>query len=406
MTERNGRQRRATTRRLFCAAVGAGVLAGCLDLEPETDDEANGSENQTDDTGEGPSTPPDQTPESTPEPEESLALTEAWRSDGLTHTFLVDGQVVGRDSPNVRMYSFDGELRWESQSSDPDSYTVWPSNGSAFARNGAAVFVHYVSFGSGDEHDAQIYAFDADDGTELWSHGTDNDRITAMTATEETVYYAARPFDRGREETPIRALDAETREHRWERTLGERGHRPGKLVARDDRLYVLQDRLRVLDAADGETQRTIELPAGTSNYSIEDGTLYLIGNNETVAMALDDEEIEWSAEYDGGANGSTRLVDGVLYSGDGAGYVTAHDIEADEQLWEYRVDGAVWNRPAVDSGIVWVYDENGIVYAIDAADGDRLYRRGINDDDGAVTAFDGRVYIPGPYYHAYDIERR
>lgn len=405
---------RSTTRRLFCGALGAGALAGCLRLEDEADEETgsmddsdgDGDEPDVDDgsTDDGPTQADDETEETDAE-EDALELTEMWDGDGLTHTYVDDGQIVGRDSPDVRVVSFDGESLWESESSDPDSYSVWPRGGHAMAENDEVVFIQYLSWDTEEEYDARIYAFDADDGTELWRHDTGDDRITAMTATEDVLYYATRPFDRD-EDTPIRALDLDTGEYRWERTLGEHQHRPGELVVRNGLLYVPQYKLYVLDAADGATQRELEISQASTSAMADDDTLYLVGGGETAAVTLSDETVEWTIEPDRHTGGSVAVHDGVLYSGDGSGYVIAHNIERDEQLWEHRVDSAVWSRLAVDSGIVWVYDDDGTVYAIDAEDGERLYRRETDGGDGSVTAFDGQVYVPGPYYQAYDVERR
>lgn len=405
---------RSTSRRLFCGALGAGALAGCLRLE-----EGEGSGDGDGNAGGGQPTEDEQragvddgsegndagdSEEIEEDEAAQLELVEAWGEDGLTHTYVDGGRIVGRDSPDVRLVSFDGEPLWESESSDPDSYSVWPSVGRGFAANDDAIFIQYVSFGNDDDdYDARIYAFDADDGTELWRHDTGDDRVTAMKATDDVLYYATRPFDRN-EDTPIRALDLDTREYRWERTIGENQHRPGALVVKDGLLYVPQYELYVLNAEDGTTQRELEISQASTRAMADSDTLYLAGGGETAAVSLADESVEWTVSLE--RAGGVTIQDGVLYAADGSGYVIAHDVESDTQLWEHRVDSAVWTRPSVDAGLVWVYDDDGTVYAVDAEDGERLYRRDTDGGDGRVAAFDGRVYVPGPYYRAYDIERR
>lgn len=404
-------------RRVFCATAATAAVAGCLRLEedgddaetdpPQRDDGDSGSVDQGNDDPDEPGD--DEIDEERSEDDEDeeddgpdkLDLTEAWDGD-VSHVYVDNDRFVGRDSPDVHVLSRDGELMWASESSDPDSYSVWPSGGRGFAETDEAVFIHYVSFGSGDAYDARIYAFDADDGTELWRHDTGDDRVTAMSATDDLLYYATRPFDRG-EDTPVRALDIDSQSIVWERSLG--GNRPSVLPIRGGSLYVPQETTFVLDPATGDTERELDVVSTGGSTRIDGDTLYLSGYDEIAALDLADETVEWTIRLDRHVNTGVSIADGIAYAGNDASYVLAHDIEADEPLWEHRVDGSVWNRPLVDDGVLWAYDDTSTVYAFDPTDGEPLYRRETEAQGENVATLDGRVYFPEPYYRAYDVER-
>lgn len=408
MTARGPRSSRR--RVLQATSVGiTGGLAGCM--QPLLEEGGNGGQASTDDgepTPDSTETAPEPQPEADSEDTdggdtiEAVELSPAWEVDGLNRVFVDDGQFVGRNSGDVNIVSWDGEVVWASQSGDPDGYSEWPNDGRGFARNDEYVFVHFLSWGIEAEYPAYVYVFDADTGELEWRHDTGADRVYGMDATDDVLYYAARPFDRNDVESPIRAYDLDDREIVWESRFSIND--PWSLTVHDGRIYATTGRMRVLDAATGD----LEAEHGNwFGFHRENETLYFEDGDTVGAYDLvaDERTVDVSV-HDTGTNytsGPTVAGD-TYYVADNSGYLWAIDLETETVRWEQRVDGSLSGRPIVDDGIVWAYDSTSVLWGLDDDDGSVLVRRSTEaDGDDRVSALDGRVFVPEPYYTAYDV---
>ncbi|RQG87061.1 hypothetical protein EA462_15625 [Natrarchaeobius halalkaliphilus] len=384
-----------------------GGLAGCMQpLLEETPDEQSADTHSTpgngDDAGgsdddEAPASGEDTDGDDQPD---ELELTEAWHDLELSHVYVSDGQFVARDSPDVYVLTRDGEVVWSTESSDPDRYSIWPMNGDGFARTDEFAFINYTSFTSEPgEYDGRIYAYDGDDGTELWMHETGLDRLRGLDATTERVYYTGTPFDD--EAVPIRALSVDSREIEWERTIGT--EHPYGPVLFDSTLYVSDDVLYALDPDTGEIEREHDV---SGRFARRGDTLYFTGHESVQAFDLATEAVEWELTLENAIHSQIAVANGTIYAGDDMGYVSAYDADDGSERWEYRLVGSVTGSPRYDDGIVWAFDDTSTVWALDATDGTPLYRRETEAaTDDPMAPLEGRVYVPEPYYTAYDVER-
>src|SRR5262249_54103737 len=81
--------------------------------------------------------------------------------------------------------------------------------------------------------------------------------------------------------------------------------------------------------------------------------------------------------YDAGepVESSAAIVDGVVYVGSGAGYLSASDLERGKMRGKYKVsqEGVGESSPAVRNGVVYVGDLAGVFHAVDAKTGKGLW---------------------------------
>ncbi len=98
----------------------------------------------------------------------------------------------------------------------------------------------------------------------------------------------------------------------------------------------------------------------------------------------------WRFEADDGIESSPAVVDGVVYFGSSDGSVYAVDAVTGTEFWSVRVGSHVWASPAVarfpgptDSGRaatrVFVGNDNGTFYSLDARDGSTRWRSAVGD---------------------------
>lgn len=115
--------------------------------------------------------------------------------------------------------------------------------------------------------------------------------------------------------------------------------------------------------------------------------------------------VAWSLEHpskDTGQQAATpAITDGTVYAaegtiedGSGVAYVTALDLESGTTLWEYRFEGTnVVDDVVVADGVV-LQRFSGVLVAIDAEEGEELWRHDA-DLDVTPAANDGTVFVSG-----------
>lgn len=132
--------------------------------------------------------------------------------------------------------------------------------------------------------------------------------------------------------------------------------------------------LVALDPATGERYwRVDEGGHETTAVAAEDETVYLAGVNPH-AIDIRTGEVTWSVE-----GGDTVAVDDGVYTtrnGNGTGAIYAHDRDG-EQRWQLSLGKIVGSASALDD-TVWVADNLGTVYAIDADTGETRWSRGLD----------------------------
>ena len=126
----------------------------------------------------------------------------------------------------------------------------------------------------------------------------------------------------------------------------------------------------VLNPATGETHWQADVGGhDETTVAAIDETVYVAGGNP-IAVDIRTGNLRWSAE-----GGDTLALDNIgvymTQNMNGSGGIFAHDRDG-EQRWHLSL-GKIVGSASVHDGMVWVADNGGKVYAIDAATGETYW---------------------------------
>lgn len=132
------------------------------------------------------------------------------------------------------------------------------------------------------------------------------------------------------------------------------------------------NQLTALDPASGDRYWRADVGShGETAVASINGTVYVAGVNPAAVDARTG-KIQWSAE----GGDTLALGSGGIYTTqniNGTGGIFAHDMDG-EQRWHLSL-GKIVGSASVHEGTVWVADNNGTVYAIDAMTGETYWSR-------------------------------
>lgn len=136
------------------------------------------------------------------------------------------------------------------------------------------------------------------------------------------------------------------------------------------------NRLDAIDQGTGERYWRVSAGSrGATSVASRDETLFVAGTS-LIALDMRTGDRLWSV--DGGD--MLALGDAGVYStknANGTGDIYAHDFDG-EQLWHLSL-GKIVGSASVQDGTVWVADNRGTVYAIDAWSGETFWSRSLDD---------------------------
>jgi outer membrane protein assembly factor BamB len=353
--------------------------------------------------------------------------------------WLSSGKLGGGDH-SVPTYQYDSEnTGFAPDLSGPTSGVTaeWAFETGGPVISSPAVVDGTVYVGSDD---GSIYALGAETGEKQWSTETE-DRVSSSPAVVDgTVYirnWAGSTY----------ALDAADGSRQWVNE-GDDGRRGYVIpVVADGTVYTpTSDGLAALDTADGSEQWTAAVPAPQSlSLALADGTLYYGTTDGLLALDGANGRELWHANRGSTSFPSPTVVDGVVYSGDrdhgiyaletatgderwvfetnetvwsspavtdaaidsdgtssgrtsyGASANTVYALDAaGEELWRVETEGSLQASPVVVDGALYVGDNSGYVYALDASTGDELWRfETDNEVLSSAAVVDGTVYVGG-----------
>ncbi|QLH82780.1 PQQ-binding-like beta-propeller repeat protein [Halosimplex pelagicum] len=280
-----------------------------------------------------------------------------WRSYVALETEMIaesgpDGPVATRTDGTIFAYDADGALRWRRERDD--GIRAAP----VVASDGAVVV---------GTTEGTVVAYDAD-GSERWTRETE-EWLVASHANDATpfriadgVVLVAHP--RG----TAYAFDLASGDERWWEPIPPEAHRP---AVAGDRVFL------------------------TGQRSVDD-------ESRVLALSLADGTERWNVAADGTVNIGLGLGDGVVYSADIDGLVTAHDIDDGSERWRVRLPDEPWisTIPVEFAGRVWVgtlsdglfaLTEDGVETTVGVAGptspavaGDRIYVG--SDESGTSSA--------------------
>jgi outer membrane protein assembly factor BamB len=131
---------------------------------------------------------------------------------------------------------------------------------------------------------------------------------------------------------------------------------------------------------------------------VTDGSAIYLATTDGNLYALDKSDLSerWDQPINfGGAIVGAPAVDadGILYVGSFGSTVTAVNSSGDV-LWEFPTQGWVWATPLLVEGTLYVGDQNGMLYAIDAANGAEIWSTDLRSTVlGTPALYEDTLYI-------------
>lgn len=282
----------------------------------------------------------------------------------------------------------------------PDGILKWMNISGDRIYSSPAVVDGVVYIGSDDNN---VYAFDAETGTEVWTFETGGRVLTSPAVVGGVVYIGS--YDKN-----LYALDSDTGNALW--TFPMDGWVTADPVVADGVVYCggLMDPLYAIDAVTGVeiwnvTLGVSENPSVDSSPAVAEGILYVAGN-ETSLYALDitDGSEIWNFTTGSKISSSPSIADGKVFYSSWDKNVYALDASNGAMLWNFTTGGGgeMDSSPAVAYGVVYIGGCDNNVYALDALTGDEIWHFSTGNviyssptfanDVVYVGSWDGKMY--------------
>jgi hypothetical protein len=208
------------------------------------------------------------------------------------------------------------------------------------------------------------------------------------------------------------ALDRRTGEERWkvDRGAGLRSFSTPTVVAGPDGHELIVNASERLDAYDPATGAWLWSAGGPNEYPVaaatydDHGTLYTSrGHRSGPYMAIrlggrgdvGESHVAWRVSTGAPYISSILYYDGLIYMANGNGIVTAVDAETGRRVWQDRLGGIYSASPVAGDGKVYLFSETGETLVLEA--GRELKVLAENDLGERVVSSpavsDGRIFI-------------
>ncbi|WP_313693618.1 PQQ-binding-like beta-propeller repeat protein [Halorarum halobium] len=221
-------------------------------------------------------------------------------------------------------------------------------------------------------------------------------RLSTPVVADGTLYAVERNRD-----SLLVARDAATGRQQWAVELG--GEAAAVPAVGDGRLYV--QRYTAMEAydpgGDGRLWRTDFGGGGPTPPAVVDGDVYAaqgeLQTPSSVASFAPDGTERWLVELDGEVRAPPAVADGTVVVASDAGVL--HGFSTDgESVWEVDVASGSESGPALAAGTAFLLDTDGLVRAVDVADGSVGWTADVGvEPDGRTTpaVTEDAVIVPG-----------
>ncbi|HJT59580.1 MAG TPA: PQQ-binding-like beta-propeller repeat protein [Ktedonobacteraceae bacterium] len=203
------------------------------------------------------------------------------------------------------------------------------------------------------------------------------------------------------------AIDAATGTRLW-KTSGINGYQSSPAVA-NGVVYISEatNNLVAIDAATGAKLWTYDVGRFLSASPVVANGLVYIGSfgDEEPFDAIDavTGKTRWTYPMSS-VFSSPAVANGIVYVADGNGIVYALDAANGSERWTFQAQQNIASSPTVVNGVVYIGSDDGNVYALDAATGAKLwsYQTG-GDVKSSPAVANGIVYISSDQLYALDV---
>lgn len=119
-----------------------------------------------------------------------------------------------------------------------------------------------------------------------------------------------------------------------------------------------------------------------------DGTLFVASlDRHLYAVDAADGSQKWASELSGAMSAQPIINadDHLVYAASYDHEVHALDIDSGNEVWSVQATDWVWSAPALADGTLYFGDSSGNVFAVDAANGDILWKSGVHTMNVVAT---------------------
>ncbi len=288
-----------------------------------------------------------------------------------------------------------GSQDWNLYAVDADTGTeLWEFRTNSFVESSPAVVDGIVYFGS---NDGIFYALNAKTGEKLWTFPTGKANQSSPAVADGMVLFCS-------DDSHIYALDARTGEKLWDYEAdGPILSSPA--VANGIVYFCSMDRyIFALQASNGRFRLQFRILSTSSSPAVKDGVVYF--NSGGNLIAIDGKARNWPGEHILGnfwvqlyafrlaptppptsgylwnvprlgrqtSSSSPLVSETVIYTAFD-NYLYAIDISTHEKLWDppFRAEDDIRSSPALGNDVLYIGSEDGLLYAINTADGKELW---------------------------------
>ncbi len=247
--------------------------------------------------------------------------------------------------------------------------------------------------------DGNLYAFNTRTGTQLWSAATYSP-IDSSPAVANGVVYVGSEGDY----YSFYAFNAQTGAQLWSAAIGYVNSSP---AVANGVVYVgsLDGSFYAFNAQTGAQLWSVfgSFYPDLSSAAVANGVVY-IGSTDGTLHALNAQNGTqlWSVSTGNSIESSPAVANGVIYVGSEDGNLYAFNAQTGTQLWSAATGSSIQSSPAVANGVVYIGSQNGSLYAFNAQTGAQLWSSttggAINSSPAVVN---GMVYVGSDDNHLY-----
>jgi len=147
--------------------------------------------------------------------------------------------------------------------------------------------------------------------------------------------------------------------------------------------------------------------ATDSAPAVVDGTLYVGGHFQVLALSAATGRQIWETETTGPVHSSPAIAGDRIYLGLLDGRVFALDALTGKLVWEFTTRNFVFNSATVVNGILYTGSGDETIYALDALNGRLIWRVGLEGRaQGTPAVVDGILYLPDDGGNLYCLDAR
>ena len=238
-----------------------------------------------------------------------------------------------------------------------------------------------------------VYALDANNGTQIWVYRVDTHQITNLAFAYGLIYFG---YDNN-----FYALNASTGILVWNATDGFSGRSSPAVV--DGGIYVGggMGLFYALNASSGDIIWTANVGYNVywSSPVVANGMVY-VGSFEAMhALNASNGDEIWNY-FGGDFHGACSIAKGVVYAMTQRANIHAFNASNGDKLWNYTIsDGWVATDPsfAIMNDVVYARNGMGNLYALNAVSGAKIWNFTWGYDNSAPTAVNDVIY-----FGAYD----